>query len=180
MPKSGDLFYPAYQISRFTSVLSGYIVTGVVAAPFVFLDWVIREIIACLPLKEDEDDGEIIDEALTKAQKALYAYDIPLLFSEVDIKRGSHRIYGCSFFGKRSYGIIATTAGTATSFAVSLATFTVAAALTIAAAATALSLIVVFGLLALIIAGAIAKIKQARDGTPALVESVANIAKGLI
>ncbi len=179
MPKSGDFFYPAYQASRFASIISGYVVTGVVAAPFVFIDWLLRSCWDCLPLDGDDEDDEsaIIDESKTKKQKALYAYDIPFLFSEVDIQNGSHRIYNCSFFGKKTYGLIATTAGPATSVVTSIATFAVVATLTVAAAAVALSAILVVGLFALIFAGIALGIKRLRSGATETIQSVANLAK---
>lgn len=178
MPKSGDLFYPAYQASRFASILSGYVVTGVVAAPFVFVDWLVRSCWHCLGLDDDDnEDGQLIDEARTKKQKALYAYDLPFLFSEVDIQKGSHRIYGCSFFGKKTYGLVATIAGVATSFATSLATFAIAASITIAVAAAAVSVLCVVGVLAALLGGLVLGIKRLRSGATETVQSVANFAK---
>ena len=182
MPKSGDFFYPAYQASRFASIMSGYIVTGVVAAPFVFIDWLLRSCWDCLPFDCNDEDDElaVIDESKTKKQKALYAYDIPFLYSEVDIHNGSHRIYNCSFFGKKTYGLIATIAGGATSLVTSIATFAVVATLTVAAAAVALSAIVVVGLFALIFAGIALGVKRLRSGATETLESVASLAKRVI
>ncbi len=191
MPKKGDLFYLAYQASQVVSLTVGYIVTGVSAAPFILIDWLVRKLLeqCCLATTDSEiipdidaeaspDDLEL-DKYKTKKQLALYAYNIPYLVSDADMEFGAKKICDCSFFGKVTYGLVASTAGVTASAVSSLATFALGAALTIPVAAAALSTILVVAVVAAIFGAIALGIKRLRSSAEETVESVVKCAKSL-
>jgi len=187
VPKKGDFFYVPYQMSRVASICAGYLVTGTIAAPFILIDWIVANTWDCLKKRLPTDDEEewdtvslIVDEQRTNKQKALYALDLPHLFCNAELEKASYKIVPCSFFGKVTYGLAASTAGAAASTVASIATFVVASMVAVAVAAAALSIIAVLALLGTLFAGIGLGCTCYRRGPVETAKYIANYAKGLM
>jgi hypothetical protein len=144
----GFFEYP-YDIARGAGMLTGAVITSIIASPGIAIDWLWYHLRRCC------NNTQATEEEITYE---ISTYDIPELFVNdrifMEDMPSSKKIYQGSWRAKYPMGVIGEAAGTIANAAVAGAVFVAATVVQTALCATAISAIFVLGACALLITGA--------------------------
>lgn len=137
------MFQPAYHSAKVTGMAAGFIVTGLVACPAIFADWLYKHLGNCLNMDIDQ---------LNRADGELCIYDLPHLVTYEE-KRCMSFYQGGLFATSKPVKFAAELSGTVVNALVASATYMVVGLLEIGLALAVSPLVLLLGAAAIFAGG---------------------------